>query len=206
MGFTKRIKKTFIAGFFVLIPLLVTVYIVYVIISSIDSIISPLIKNIIINLTGKEIYIPGTGFIIFIIITYLTGILTSNYFGKKLLFYGELILHRIPFVKGIYRSLKDIFNTFSFESTRAFKEVVMVEMPLNGKFFIGFITKRFTLKDGRQLCNVFIPTTPNPTSGFLIVAREEELIFLEMTPEEAIKYIVSLGLTQTDISWREKNL
>lgn len=206
MVVSKHIKKTFIAGFFVLIPVLVTVYIVYFVVSSIDSIISPLIKNIITNTTGKEIYIPGTGFIIFVIITYLTGILASNYFGKKLLFYGELVIHRIPFVKGIYKSLKDIFNTFSLESTRAFKEVVLIEMPAKGKFFIGFITKRFKTEDGRALCNVFIPTTPNPTSGFLIIVREDELTFLNITPEEAIKYIVSLGLTQTDFSWTEKGL
>lgn len=205
MGLSKHIKKTFITGFFVLIPLLVTIYIVYFIISSIDSIISPLIKNIIVNTTRKEIYIPGTGFIVFVIITYLVGVLASNYFGKKLLFYGEAVVNKIPFVKGIYRALKDIFHTFSFESTKAFKEVVLVEMPISKRFFIGFITKRFKTKEGKEFCNVFIPTTPNPTSGFLIVAEENEVILLNITPEEAIKYIVSLGFTQTDLSWKEKS-
>ncbi len=205
MEVSRHIKKTFITGFFVLIPLLATIYIIYLVVSSIDAIISPLIKNIVASIAGKEIYIPGTGFIIFIVITYLTGILASNYFGKKLLFYGEFVLHKIPFVKGIYKSLKDIFQTFSFESTKAFKEVALIKMPGDGRFFIGFITKTFQTKDHREFCNVFIPTTPNPTSGFLIIAEKDDMIVLDMTPEEAIKYIISLGLTQKHLSWTDKN-
>lgn len=204
MGTSKHIKKTFITGLFILIPLVATIYIIYFIVSSIDSIASPLIRNITLHVTGKEIYVPGTGFVIFIIITYLTGILASNYFGKKILFYGELILKKIPFVKGIYSSVKDIVHTFSSENTRSFKEVVLVEVPAGKRYFIGFVTRHIKTADEKNLCSVFIPTTPNPTSGFLILAKEDELIFLDMSLEDALKHIISLGLTQSELLWKEK--
>ncbi|MCX8110362.1 MAG: DUF502 domain-containing protein [Syntrophorhabdaceae bacterium] len=204
MATSKHIKKTFITGIFILIPLVATAYIIYFIISSIDVIIAPLIRNITFYVTGHEIYIPGTGIIIFIVITYLTGMLASNYFGKKILYYGDLVIKKIPFVKGIYTSVKDIVYTFSSEKTRSFKEVVLVEIPAGGRYFLGFVTKRTKTKAGENLCSVFIPTTPNPTSGFLIFAREDDLIFIDMSVEDALKHIISLGLTQSELIWNEK--
>lgn len=204
MTTSKHIKKTFIAGLFILIPLVATIYIVYFIVSSIDSIASPAIRNITYHLTGEEIYIPGTGIIIFILVTYLTGIFGSNYFGKKILSYGELLLKKIPFVKGIYTSVKDIVYTFSSDKTRSFKEVVLVEIPSGSRYFLGFVTRRIKTDRGTEMCSVFIPTTPNPTSGFLILTKEEELIFLDISVEDALKHIISLGLTQSELLWNEK--
>lgn len=204
MGISRKLKKTFITGLFILIPLIVTAYIIYIVISFMDTIISPLMKNITLKTIGYELYIPGTGLIVFVLITYLAGVLASNYFGKKLLFYGETLLKKIPFVKGIYTSVKDIVTAFSSEKTRSFKEVVLIELPSKGSYAVGFITKRTLVNGGGTLCSVFIPTTPNPTSGILIMAKEEELTFLDMQVEDALKYIVSLGLTQTETQWKEK--
>jgi uncharacterized membrane protein len=200
----KHLEKTFLTGLFILIPLLVTFYIVNMVISSVDTFISPIIRNITSEITGKALYIPGTGFILFVIIAYLTGVLASNYLGKKLLGRGEAIVRKIPFVKVIYGSVKDMIDAFSSESVKSFKEVVLIEFPFKGRYAVGFITKRMQSGEKKRLCSVFVPTTPNPTSGYLIIVPEEELSVLDMSVEDAIKYIVSLGTLRVELEWKEK--
>ncbi len=203
MGFGKHIKTKFFTGLFILIPLIVTVYIIYLIISFFEPLVAPLVRSMLARLTGREIYIPGAGFILFIVITYITGILASNYFGKRALARGEQLLKRIPVVKSIYGSVKDMTEAFSSDKIKSFKEVVLVEYPFRERYAIGFVTKRIQI-DGKQLCSVFVPTTPNPTSGYIILVREEELTFLDIPADEALKYIISLGTARTDVSWKEK--
>ena len=200
-----QIKKTFFTGLFVLIPVLVTIYIIYIVVSFADTAISPIMKNITSNITGKEIYIPGAGLILFIIITYLTGVAASNFIGKRLLLFGEKMLKKIPFVKGIYSSVKDMMDAFSSDKMKSFKEVVLVEFPFKGRYAIGFITNRIQNSEEGVFCSVFIPTTPNPTSGYLIIIPEGEAIFLDMPIDNAIKYIVSLGTLKVELKWKEKN-
>ena len=200
----KHLKKTFFTGLFILVPLFVTIYIIYMVISSIDKFIYFIIRNITLNFTGKEVYIPGAGFFLFIIIVYLTGILASNYFGKSLLASGEALVRKIPIVKGIYGSVKDIIDAFSSEKIKSFKEVVLIEFPFKDRYAVGFITKRLQGRERENLCSVFIPTTPNPTSGYLIILPERELTPLEMSVEDALKYIVSLGTSRVELEWKEK--
>ncbi|MCX5805217.1 MAG: DUF502 domain-containing protein [Proteobacteria bacterium] len=200
----KHLKKTFLTGLFILIPLVVTIYIIYTVVISVDTFISPVIRNIMSNITGTGVYIQGTGFFIFIILTYLTGVLASNYIGKKMLAYGEATIRKIPFVKGIYGSIKDMIDAFSSEKMQSFKEVVLVDFPFKGRYAIGFITKRIQSGDKGELCAVFVPTTPNPTSGYLIFLPEEELTPIDMSVEDAVKYIVSLGTSRIEMKWKEK--
>ena len=202
----KHVKNKFLTGLFVLIPLLVTIYIIYLIINSVDAIASPVIRNIIFYLTGKELYVPGTGLFLFIVIAYVTGMLASNLIGKRLLAYGERILRKIPYVKGIYNSVKDMTDAFSSEKKRSFKEVVLAEFPLKGSYAVGFVTNRFGTLSGKEFCTVFVPTTPNPTSGYLIMIPEHELLFLDMPVDEALKYVISLGTSGTELAWTEKKL
>ncbi len=129
MSIAKHIKSKFFTGLFILIPLIVTIYIVYVIISFFEPFVGPLIKNILFRLTGHEIYVPGIGFILFIVITYVTGMIASNYFGKTALSRGERLLKKIPFVKTIYGSVKDMTEAFSSDKIKSFKETVLVEFP-----------------------------------------------------------------------------
>lgn len=203
MNLSKHLKKKFLTGLFILIPLIITMYIVYLIISSIEAMVSPVIRNIFSQIIGHEVYMPGTGFILFIVIVYVTGVVASNYFGKALLVYGENFLKKIPFIKGIYGSVKDMTDAFSSEKIKSFREVVLIEFPFQGRYALGFVTKRIQLED-RSLCSVFIPTTPNPTSGYLIMAKEEELVFLDMHTDDALKYIISLGTSRAELSWKEK--
>ena len=200
----KHLEKTFLTGLFILIPLLVTIYIVYMVISSVDAFISPIIRNVTSEITGKALYIPGTGFILFVIIAYLTGVLASNYLGKRLLGHGESVVRKIPFIKGIYGSVKDMIDAFSSEKIKSFKEVVLIEFPFKGRYAVGFITRRVHSGEEKQLCSVFVPTTPNPTSGYLIIVPEEDLSPLDMSVEDGIKYIVSLGTSRVEIEWKKK--
>lgn len=206
MDVSKHLKKKFITGLFFLIPLIVTVYVIYLIISFVDTILAPVIRNITLHLMGKEIYIPGTGLFLFVVLAYITGVFASNYMGNRLLSYGEKTLRRIPFVKGIYSSVKDMTDSFSSEKKRSFKEVVLAEFPSPGRYTIGFVTNRMKSQSGEELCSVFIPTTPNPTSGFLIIIPEKQLIFLDLPVDNALKYIISLGTVGIEIEWKEKEL
>lgn len=205
MIMTKHLKKHFFTGLVILIPLLVTVYVIYLVISSVDVVISPIIKKVTLQFTGRELYVAGTGFFLFLIIVYLTGVLASNYVGKRLLHCGEMVLKRIPFVKGIYSSVKDMTTAFSAEKAATFQGVALTEFPFARRYAIGFITKRTATAEGRNLCSVFIPTTPNPTSGYLIMVREEDLIPLDMPVDKALGYIISLGTSPIKLPWIEKS-
>jgi len=202
MDLTKHLKKKFITGLFVLIPLIVTAYIIYLIISFIENFIGPALRNIFFQMFRRDIYVTGTAFIIFVMITYLTGLFVSNYFGKNIFARGESILQKIPIVKGIYGSVKDMVEAFSSDKIKSFKEVVLVEFPMRGRYAVGFVTNRVIMDIGTYCC-VFVPTTPNPTSGYLILIREDEIVFLDMATDEALKYIISLGTTRTRFIWNQ---
>jgi uncharacterized membrane protein len=203
MPLVKHFKGKFITGLFVLIPLLVTLYVVYLVVSFLDAIASPLFDNITISLIGRSLYIPGLGLLLFVIITYVAGVLTSNYAGKKLVVWGEALLKRIPFIKSIYSSTKDFIEAFSSEKLKSFREVVLVEFPHKDSYALGFVTSRVQ-HETRVFCTVFVPTTPNPTSGYLILVPQEELQHLAMPVDEAIKYVISLGTAKVDLRWNEQ--
>lgn len=203
MSVAKHLKKKFVTGLFVLIPLIVTAYIIYLVVSFIENFIGPVLRNIFFQVFRREVYITGTAFIIFVVMTYLTGLFVSNYFGKTLFSSGEKLLKRIPIVKSIYGSVKDMTVAFSSDKIRSFKEVVLIEFPCREHYAVGLVTSRLTMNE-EGYCSVFVPTTPNPTSGYLILAREDELAFLDMATDDALKYIISLGTTRTGFRWKEK--
>jgi len=203
MGMANHVKKKFITGLLVLIPLIVTVYIAYLIVSFIENFIGPALKNIFFQVFQREVYITGMACIIFVVITYLTGLFVSNYFGKRVFSRGEQIVRRIPIVKSIYGSVKDMTEAFSSDKIKSFKEVVLLEFPFQGRYAIGLVTNRVEIK-GLQHCSVFVPTTPNPTSGYIILVREEDLFFLDMPTDDALKYVVSLGTSRSGILWNGK--
>ena len=199
MDITKHVKAKFLAGLFILIPVIITTYVIYVVVSSVDAVIYPVVRRLTWTITGREFFIPGTGLVLLILIAYGTGIFAANFMGKKMLGLGEALFTRIPFVKSIYSSVKDMTDAFSSQTKKAFKEVVLVDFPSKGSRAIGFITKRTSIEGAGTVCSVFIPTTPNPTSGFLIMVPEQELSFLQMTVDEALKYIISLGTSRIEL-------
>ncbi len=136
MSVARHLKKKFITGLLVLIPLIVTAYIVYLVVSFIEGFIGPALRNIFFQVFQREVYVTGMACIIFVVITYLTGLLVSNYFGKTLFSRGERLVKRIPIVKSIYGSVKDMMEAFSSDKIRSFKEVVLIEFPFQGRYAI----------------------------------------------------------------------
>ena len=203
MSVANHLKKKFITGLFILIPVIVTAYIIYIVVAFIENLIGPALRNIFFQVFQREVYITGTAFLIFIVVTYLTGLFVSNYFGKTVFARVERVVTKIPIVKSIYGSVKDMTEAFSSDKIKSFKEVVLVEFPFKERYAIGLVTRRVEIK-GVQHCSVFIPTTPNPTSGYIIFIPESDLLFLDMATDDALKYIISLGTSRSGFTCSAK--
>ena len=195
------LKKYIIAGLLVWLPFAATIVIVKLLIDLMD-------KTILLlppewqpaNVLGFSI--PGFGLVLAISVLLLTGVLAANLFGRRFVEMWERILNRIPLVRSIYNSVKQISSSIFDPSGKSFRKVVMLQYPRKGIWSIGFLTndnlgRALTVIDG-DLVSVFIPTTPNPTSGFIIMARNDELTELNMSIEEAFKFIISMGVIISD--------
>jgi len=146
--------------------------------------------------------IPGFGFVLAISVLLLTGILAANLFGRRFVDMWERALSKIPLVRSIYSGVKQISNTIFDPSGKSFRKVIMLQYPRKGLWSIGFLTNdnlggALTAIDG-DLVSVFIPTTPNPTSGFIIMTRSDEITELGMSVEEGFKFIISMGVIIPD--------
>lgn len=199
------LKKYIIAGLLVWLPFAATVVIVKLLIDLLD-------KTILLlppewhpaALLGFSI--PGFGIILALSILLLTGMLAANLFGRRFVEIWERILNKIPLVRSIYSSIKQISNTIFDPSGKSFRKVVMLQYPRKGLWSIGFLTNdnvgdEMSAVDDR-LVTVFIPTTPNPTSGFIIMTRNDEITELDMSVEEGFKFIISMGVIIPDGSAR----
>jgi len=187
-----RIRNYFIAGVVVLIPIGITVYLTLFIVS-ISSKILP--KEI--NPNHYLPYnIPGVEIVIAVLIITLIGWLSLSFLGKRLLLLFNNILKKIPILRTIYSAIGQMTETFT-KTDKGKKNVVLVEYPRKGSWAVGFATKdntgEISQKTKKELVNVFVPTTPNPTSGFLLMFPKEDIIYLDLTFEEASKFIVSAG-------------
>ena len=196
-NFFTRIRNYFIAGIVVLIPLGITVYLTILIIT-ISSKILP--KEI--NPNHYLPYnIPGLEIIISLFIITFIGWLSLSFLGRKFLNLFNNILKKIPILRTIYSAIGQMTQTFTNTDSKK-KNVVLVEYPRKGSWAVGFATKdnvgEITTKTNKKLVNVFVPTTPNPTSGFLLMFPKDEVIYLDMTFEEASKFIVSAGTSDTN--------
>ena len=192
-----RIRNYFIAGVVVLIPIGITIYLTIFLVS-ISS-----------NILPKEINpnhylpydIPGVEIITAIFLITLIGWLSVSFLGKKLLNVFNNILQKIPILRTIYSAFEQMLELFTKRENNK-KNVVLVEYPRKGSWAVGFATKEnegeISRKTNKKLINVFIPTTPNPTSGFLLMFPKEEVIYLDLTFEEASKFIVSAGTSNPD--------
>ena len=194
--FFSRIRNYFIAGIVVLIPIGITIYLTLFIIS-ISSRILP--KEI--NPNHYLPYnIPGLEIVISLFIITFIGWLSLSFLGKKLLDLFNNILKKIPILRTIYSAIGQMTQTFT-KNDSSKKNVVLVEYPRKGSWAVAFATKdnkgEISSKTNKELVNVFVPTTPNPTSGFLLMFPKDELIYLDMTFEEASKFIVSAGTSDS---------
>ena len=193
-SFLSKIRSYFFTGVVVLIPIGITVYLTVLIMS-----VSPFIIPAKINPNKYLPFnIPGLEFLIAFLIITLIGMVSLTFIGKTLLKFWDNILDKIPILRSIYNGLGQLTKNFTSGSSKS-KKIVLVEYPRKGLWSIGFATGENTGEinskkgRGKKLINVFIPTTPNPTSGFLLIVPDKDLVYLDMDFEEASKFIMSAG-------------
>lgn len=197
--FLKTIRKYFVTGMIVIIPVWVTILLLRAIVSLIQDAFTLLPPSI-----HPRTYIPfyGIELLIALVLILLIGVVASNFLGKKFLTLGETALTKIPIIKTIYQGIKQLTIGILGEK-RMFSKVVLLEFPIKGLSFIGFVTGEDTQlihnRDGKKMLKIFIPTTPNPTSGFFCVAAEEEVTYLDIGVDEAFKLIISAGYSKPQI-------
>jgi len=193
-----KIRSWFFTGILVMTPLILTIYVVWAFITFVDNLVVPLVPYYYKPSTYLPFPIPGLGLIIVFIFTTFVGILATGLFGRTLIRLWENILSRMPVVRSVYSAIKQILETVMATQSDAFRQAVLVEYPRKDIWAIGFVTGSTKGEVGenvnKKMVNVFMPTTPNPTSGFLLFFPEKDLIFLKMSVEDALKLVVSGGM------------
>ncbi|MFQ5751175.1 MAG: DUF502 domain-containing protein [bacterium] len=199
-GIGKKLRVYFFTGLLVLVPLVLTGYIIWNLFLAIDGILRGFAYNFILEQFGVEIgtkRVPGIGFITLLLIIILTGIIARNYFGRKIVNFGDKIVQRIPLINRVYGAIKQISQAFFTSKREVFKKPILFEYPRRGIYSIGFYTQdtRGPVQEAldEDVVSIFLPTTPNPTSGFLLFVPKSEIIELNLTIEEALKLVISGG-------------
>lgn len=193
------IRRYLIAGLLVWIPVWTTFFVLNFLIDIFDGIIRLLPSAY----QPEQLFgfpVPGLGLVVSLVVVFTTGLLVTNFLGRKIVAVSESLLDRIPLVRTIYRAVKQVMETIFSSSNDSFRKVLLVEYPRHGSWSIGFQTSTASSKvsepTGKTLLSVFVPTTPNPTSGFLIMVPVEETQELNMSVDEALKLVISLGVVQ----------
>lgn len=187
-----HLKGTFLAGIFIVIPVGITIFILRFLFNFADGILGSHLDNIMVLSGRNGGHIPGIGMLTAAVAVYLTGLVATNVIGKRLLKLGDTLLTRIPLVKSIYTSSKQLTTVFR-EGGSSYRRAVFVEWPRPGVRAVGFVTAELE-REGERLVVVYIPTMPNPTSGFALWFKENEVFESGMTVEDAVKFVVSGGV------------
>jgi uncharacterized membrane protein len=196
----RRFRIIFITGILITLPIALTWLILKFLFQNLDTL-SPVFTELLIKLhvpIPEGYRIPFLGVVMTLLIIFLVGVLTTNIFGKRLLHLGETIVQKIPFVRQIYSGTKQVVVSFAHADTTAFNKVVLIEFPRKGLNALGFVTGKtkgeVQQRTSENVLNVFVPTTPNPTSGFLVFAPPEEVREISMSIEDGVKYVISGGI------------
>jgi uncharacterized membrane protein len=190
-------KRYFLAGILILVPIWVTYSILDFLVRKFDNIMALLpIQYQPDTLLG--FHVPGFGLIVIVLLILFTGVLTTNFIGTYVITLGESLVARIPLVRSIYAGVKKILNTMLSSDGQSFRKVVLIEYPRKGVWTLAFQTgsgfKEAEKDIGEELISVFVPTTPNPTGGFLLLMPRKDVIELKISVDEAFKMIISLGV------------
>ena len=189
-------KKYFITGLLALVPLIITIWVLITLIHTLDLSLALLPEA----WQPKKLFgfnVLGLGALLTLVIIFVTGVVATNIFGQQIIVWWESLLSRVPFVKSIYSSVKQVSDTLFSDSGNAFRKAVLVQYPRLGSWTIAFVTG----VPGGDVVNhlhgdyisIYVPTTPNPTSGFFLMMPKADVIELEMSVDEALKYIISMG-------------
>ena len=190
-GFWARVRRYYLAGLLVLAPTVLTLWVAWKFFTFFDDILGT-------ELRRRGISVFGLGFVLLNLIVLALGWLTTNFLGKRLFLLWDRVMHRVPLINKIYSTLRQIAEIFLGSSEDAsFRKVALVEYGSPGTHMIGFVTSTADSEAGQKLgtrvCHVFVPSAVNPTTGFLLVVPEQKVRYLEMTPEQAMRMIVSAG-------------
>jgi uncharacterized membrane protein len=192
-----QLKKYFITGLVIWVPLTITLWVLHLVVGTLD-------QSLLLlpaewrprRLVGMDI--PGFGAVLTLLVVFLTGVVGANYFGQRLVGLWESVLGRIPFVKSIYSSVKQVSDTLFAPNGQAFRKALLVEYPRQGSWTVAFQTGTPGAGIAEHLkgefVSLYVPTTPNPTSGFFLMVPRESVVELDMTVDEALKYIISMGV------------
>ena len=190
-------KKYFITGLLIWIPLAITIWVLKLVVDVLDQSLL-LLPAALHTENWLGVHIPGLGAILTILIVFVTGVFATNFFGAQLVELWHEILHRIPVVNSIYSSVKQISDTLFSSSGQAFRKALLVQWPQEGMWTIAFLTGT----PGGGVANhlppdsvaVYVPTTPNPTGGYFVIIARKNVIELDMSVDQALKYIISMGV------------
>jgi uncharacterized membrane protein len=192
----KRLRNYFISGLLFWVPLGLSFVVIKLFVNLLDSIIPNKYQPE--TLLGISTNIPGAGMLLVVLITFITGALVSNFIGQKFFKAWESVLSKIPGFRNIYNTLKQLSDTVLSPSSNSFKKALLVEYPRKGMWTIAFQTGEYhgevEEKIGQKILNIYVPTTPNPTSGFFIMLPKTDTIELDMSVDEAFKLIISTGV------------
>lgn len=190
-----RLRAYFFTGILVTAPISITIYIGWMFIDMVDRQITPLIPA---PWNPKQWGVPGTGLLLAVLVLTLIGALAAGMIGRVWLRFTEAVMVRTPVLRSIYSAVKQIFETFLAQKSQAFREVALIEYPRRGLWSLAFITgptiPQVNQHVGEELVNLFVPTTPNPTSGFLLFVPRREIKVLDMTVEDGLKLVISTGI------------
>jgi uncharacterized membrane protein len=191
------VKKYFITGLLIWIPLVITIWVLKLVVDVLDQ--SLLLLPVSLQTENwLGVHIPGLGAILTVVIVFLTGLFATNFFGAQLIELWHEILHRIPVVNSIYSSVKQISDTLFSSSGQAFRKALLVQWPQEGMWTIAFLTGTPGGGVAKHLppdsVAVYVPTTPNPTGGYFVIVSRKNVIELDMSVEQALKYIISMGV------------
>ena len=191
------IRRYFVTGLLIWVPLAITAWVLSLIVGTLDKTLQ-LLPAAFHPRNSVGVDIPGAGVILTLLIIFITGVLAANFIGQRLVTWWELLLARIPVVNSIYKSVKQVSDTLFSPSGNAFRKALLVQYPRQGSWTIAFLTGQpggdvVTHLKGEYV-SVYVPTTPNPTSGFFLMMPKQDVIELDMSVDEALKYIISMGV------------
>ncbi len=185
--FRNKVARIFVTGIFILGPVGATLYLMVWIFQFVDSLLRPVL-----NLAFGAV-LPGTGFVFAVATVLAVGLIAESVIGKSAIGYGQAVLSRIPIVRPVYNTMKQIADAFSESGTNGFTRVVLVEFPRKGMRAVGFVTNETQNGCEEKLLSVYVPGSPNPTSGFFQIVRESEAIPTKLSVSEAMKIVISAG-------------
>lgn len=194
----KRLRGYLLAGVLLTAPITLTVYLTYLFLTFVDSQVAKILPLELYESYYAHTTVPGVGLLVAITFFIVIGWLATNFLGRSFIRISEYIVDKMPIVRTLYGAIKQIFETVMAPQGMGFRQAVMIEFPRKGMWAIAFVTGRTEGEVQRltedEVVNLFMPTTPNPTSGFLIFVPKQDIVFLEMSVEDALKMIISAGI------------